>query len=355
ASAARFARRSRHHVVRQHRERAATRQGRTVTRLRRHLGQALGGGARSADDGRVWLSGLRSRAVVRTSGARRNVASDHRQGASRHGANPGDARRAQEAERPRARRDRRLALGARGRHPARDPAVGEGDQGRWNQGERVTYGETLMPHLLRHLLGLLLAIAASVAAAQGYPAKPLRLIIPFSPGGSNDIVGRMAAAQLGERLGQPVIVDNRTGAGGTIGTEAAAKASPDGYTLFLVSVAHAFNTAIYKKLPYDPVKSFVPVAMLGTGPAVLVVYPGLPANSLQELIALAKQKPGQLNYASAGVGSFLHLAAELFRLQAGISLTHVPYKGAAPATVDVIAGQAQLCVASIITLPPHLP
>jgi len=218
----------------------------------------------------------------------------------------------------------------------------------------VTYGETLMPHLLRHLLGLLLAIAASVAAAQGYPAKPLRLIIPFSPGGSNDIVGRMAAAQLGERLGQPVIVDNRTGAGGTIGTEAAAKASPDGYTLFLVSVAHAFNTAIYKKLPYDPVKSFVPVAMLGTGPAVLVIYPGLPASSLQELIALAKQKPGQLNYASAGVGSFLHLAAELFRLQAGVSLTHVPYKGAAPATVDVIAGQAQLCVASIITLLPHI-
>jgi len=211
-----------------------------------------------------------------------------------------------------------------------------------------------MAHLLRPLLGLALAIVASVAAGQGYPAKPLRLIIPFSPGGSNDIVGRMAAAQLGERLGQPVIVDNRTGAGGTIGTEAAAKSPPDGYTLFLVSVGHAFNASIYKKLPYDPVKSFVPVAMLGTGPAVLVVYPGLPANSLQELIALAKQKPGQLNYASAGVGSFLHLAAELFRLQAGVSLTHVPYKGAGPATVDVMAGQAQLCVASIITVLPHI-
>jgi len=208
--------------------------------------------------------------------------------------------------------------------------------------------------LLRNSLGLLLALFASAAAAQGYPAKPLRLIIPFSPGGSNDIVGRMAAAQLGERLGQPVIVDNRTGAGGTIGTEAAAKSPPDGYTLFLASVAHAFNASIYKKLPYDPVKSFVPVAMLGTGPAVLVVYPGLPANSLQELIALAKQKPGQLNYASAGVGSFLHLAAELFRLQAGVALTHVPYKGAGPATVDVMAGQAQLCVASIITVLPHI-
>jgi len=153
----------------------------------------------------------------------------------------------------------------------------------------MTSGEQAMPSLLRNLLGLALAIFASAAAAQGYPAKPLRLIIPFSPGGSNDIVGRMAAAQLGERLGQPVIVDNRTGAGGTIGTEAAAKSPPDGYTVFLVSVAYAFNTSIYKKLPYDPVKSFVPVAMLGTGPAVLVVYPGLPASSLQELIALAKQ------------------------------------------------------------------
>jgi tripartite-type tricarboxylate transporter receptor subunit TctC len=218
----------------------------------------------------------------------------------------------------------------------------------------MTSGEKAMPCLLRNLLGLALAIIAPLAAAQGYPAKPVKLIIPFSPGGSNDIVGRMAAAQLGERLGQPVIVDNRTGAGGTIGTEAAAKSPPDGYTVFLVSVAYAFNTSIYKKLPYDPVKSFVPVAMLGTGPAVLVVYPGLPANSLQELIALAKQKPGQLNYASAGVGSFLHLAAELFRLQAGVALTHVPYKGAGPATVDVMAGQAQLCVASIITVLPHI-
>ena len=211
-----------------------------------------------------------------------------------------------------------------------------------------------MRSLLRTALGLALALAAPIAAAQAYPSKPVRLIIPFAPGGANDIIGRMVAAQLGERLGQPVIVDNRAGASGIIGTEAVAKAAPDGYTLLLASTPHAFGPALRKNLPYDPVKSFVPVAMLGTGPAVLSVYPGLPVNSLPELIALARQKPGQLNYASAGVGSFLHLAAELFRLQAGIVLTHVPYKGAGPAMVDVIAGQAQLCVTSIIAAIPHI-
>ena len=211
-----------------------------------------------------------------------------------------------------------------------------------------------MRRLLHGCLALALAGVASAAAAQVSPAKPVKLIIPFPPGGSNDIVGRMSAAQLAERLGQQVVVDNRGGAGGTIGTDIAAKSPPDGYTLLLISTAYAFNTSIYKKLPYDPATAFVPVAMLGTGPAVLVVYPGLPVNSVQELIALAKQKPGQLNNATAGVGSFQHLASELFRLEAGIDLTHVPYKGGGPAMVDLIGGQAQVSVGSLIQMLPHI-
>jgi tripartite-type tricarboxylate transporter receptor subunit TctC len=199
------------------------------------------------------------------------------------------------------------------------------------------------------------ALAVPLAQAQApYPSKPVRLIIPFPPGGSNDIVGRMVATQLAERLGQQVVVDNRGGAGGIIGTELAARAAPDGYTLLLVSVAYAYNTSLYKKLPYDPIKSFTPVAMLGTGPVALAVYAGLPANSVRELIALAKEKPGALQYASAGVGTFQHLAGELFRIQAGINVVHVPYKGGGPATMDVIAGHAHYSTGSLIQYLPHL-
>jgi tripartite-type tricarboxylate transporter receptor subunit TctC len=208
--------------------------------------------------------------------------------------------------------------------------------------------------LLRTSLALLLAIVASAAAAQGYPARPVRLIIPFPPGGSNDIVGRMVAAQLGDRLGQQVVADNRGGAGGTIGTELAARAQADGYTLLLISTAYAFNTSIYKKLPYDPVRSFTPVALLGSGPGVLVVNPTLPVNSVAELIALAKERPGKLNNASAGIGSFQHLASELFRLQAGIQWLHVPYKGGGPAMMDLMAGQADASVGSLIQMLPHI-
>ncbi len=207
---------------------------------------------------------------------------------------------------------------------------------------------------LRCGAALLLATLASVAAAQGYPTRPVRLIIPFPPGGSNDIVGRMIAAQLGERLGQTMVVDNRGGAGGTIGTELAAKSQADGYTLLLISTAYAFNTSIYKKLPYDPVKSFAPVALLGSGPGVLVVNPALPVNSVAGLIAFAKERPGKLNNASAGVGSFQHLASELFRIQAGIEWLHVPYKGGGPAMMDLMAGQADASVGSLIQMLPHI-
>jgi tripartite-type tricarboxylate transporter receptor subunit TctC len=207
---------------------------------------------------------------------------------------------------------------------------------------------------LRGSIALLLVGFASVAVAQGYPTRPVRLIIPFPPGGSNDIVGRMIAAQLGERLGQTMVVDNRGGAGGTIGTELAAKAPADGYTLLLISTAYAFNTSIYKKLPYDPVRSFTPVALLGSGPGVLVVNPALPVNSVRDLIALARERPGKLNNASAGIGSFQHLASELFRIQANIEWLHVPYKGGGPAMMDLIAGQADASVGSLIQMLPHI-
>ena len=200
---------------------------------------------------------------------------------------------------------------------------------------------------------LLLALFTTTAAAQSYPGKPVRLIIPFPPGGSNDVVGRMIAFQLAERLGRQVVADNQGGAGGIIGTDAAAKAAPDGHTLLLISVAYAFGASMYK-LPYDPATAFAPVALLGTGPVVLAVTAKLPVNSLKELIALAKGKPGELNYASAGVGSFQHLASSLFKLQSGLDIVHIPFKGGGPAMMDVIAGNTQIAIGSLIQTLPHI-
>ncbi len=200
---------------------------------------------------------------------------------------------------------------------------------------------------------LILAVLAPMVSAQTYPARPVRLIVPFPPGGSNDIVGRMIAVQLTERLGKQVVVDNRGGAGGTIGTEIALRSQPDGYTLLIISVAYSYNPALYK-LPYDPVKATAPVAMIGSGPNALVVFPGLPVNSLKDLIALAKAKPGQLNNANAGVGSFQHLSSELFKLMAGINIVQVPFKGGGPALVAVMGGQAQLTIGSLIQMLPQV-
>ncbi len=191
------------------------------------------------------------------------------------------------------------------------------------------------------------------AAAQTYPNKPVRLIVPFPPGGSNDVVGRMIAAQLSTRLDKPVIVENQGGAGGLIGTEMAARSQPDGYTLLLVSVAYAFIPAIYK-LPYDPATAFAPVAILGAGPVVIAVTSKLPVNSVKELIALAKEKPGELNYATAGVGSFQHLASELFKLRAGVDIVHIPFKGGGPAMMDVIAGNTQIAIGSLVQMLPQI-
>jgi tripartite-type tricarboxylate transporter receptor subunit TctC len=181
----------------------------------------------------------------------------------------------------------------------------------------------------------------------------VRLIVPFPPGGSNDVVGRIVATGLGERLGKQVLVDNRGGAGGVLGTEAAANAAPDGYTLLVISLAHTVNPGLYK-LKYDPIKSFVPVAMLGSGANVLCVHPSVPVNTLAELLALAKEKPGTLNYATAGSGSFQHMGSELFKLMAGIDIVHVPFRGGGPAMIDVVGGHSQIVLSSLIQTMPHI-
>ncbi len=212
-----------------------------------------------------------------------------------------------------------------------------------------------MSGLLSRLLkaaAVLLALTAG-ATADEYPSRQIRLIIPFPPGGSNDVVGRLVARHLSDQLGQQVYVDNRGGAGGTIGTDIAAKAAPDGYTLLVVSLAHAVNPWLYK-LPYDHDKAFVPVASFGSGTNVLAVNPELPVHSVAELIALAKAKPGQLNYASAGVGSFQHLGGELFKLLAGVDIVHVPFRGGGPAMIDVIGGHTKIMFSSLIQTTPHL-
>jgi tripartite-type tricarboxylate transporter receptor subunit TctC len=202
-------------------------------------------------------------------------------------------------------------------------------------------------------LGALLALTA-VVAAQDYPTKPVRLIIPFPPGGSNDVVGRVFATKLAERLGKQVIVDNRgAGAGGIVGTEVAHGAPPDGYTILIISLAHAVNPWLYK-LPYDPIKGFTPIAMLGSGPVVLVVNPELPVKSVKELVDLAKQQPGKLQYASAGIGSFQHLSGELFKLTAGTNILHVPFKGGGPAMIDVIGGHTKVMFSSLVQTTPHI-
>jgi tripartite-type tricarboxylate transporter receptor subunit TctC len=204
-------------------------------------------------------------------------------------------------------------------------------------------------------LGLLLMVSAwcAPAAADDYPSRPIRLLIPFPPGGSNDVVGRIVANQLGQKLGQTVFVDNRAGAGGVVGTDVAAKAAPDGYTLLIVSIAHAVDPFIYKET-FDPIKDFVPVAILATGTNVLTVNPNVPVHSVKELLELAKAKPGFLNYASAGIGSFQNLSGELFKVMAGVDIVHVPYKGGGPSMLAVIAGEAQVMFSSIVQTVPNI-
>ena len=198
---------------------------------------------------------------------------------------------------------------------------------------------------------VLLPFSSALAASDAYPNKPVRLIIAFAPGGSTDIVGRLIATKLSERLGKQVVPENRSGAGGTVGTEMVMKAEPDGHTLLFTSAALAINPLLFK-VPYDPVKSFVPIAKMGDGPVVLTVHPGVPANSVKELIALAKKQPGKMVSAAAGSGSFMHLATELFKMMAGIDIKIVQFKGGGPAMIDTMGGHSQI---SLGTLTQSLP
>jgi tripartite-type tricarboxylate transporter receptor subunit TctC len=216
-------------------------------------------------------------------------------------------------------------------------------------------GENGMGSLLNRLagvLGLLFALTLAVAA-QDYPVKPVRIIVPFAPGGINDLVGRLLATHLTERLGKQVIVENRSGAGGVVGSELVANAPKDGHTLLIASIAHAVNPSLYK-LPYHPVDAFAPVAIVLSSPNALAVNRDLPVQTLKEFVALAKQKPGELQYASGGVGGSLHLGFELFKATAGIDLLHVPFRGAGPAIIDVTGGHTQAIIATITTIAPHV-
>jgi len=193
------------------------------------------------------------------------------------------------------------------------------------------------------------------ACAQEYPRKAIRLIVPFAPGGGNDTVARAIAQSAGASLGQPVVVDNRAGAGGMLGAELAAKSPPDGYTLFLGGVgSHAVNPNLHAKLPYDPVKDFAPITLIASAPSVLVVNPSLPARTLAEFTALAKASPGRINYASNGNGSSAQLAAVLYESMAGVQMVHVPYKGLAPALVDLLAGEVQAMFSSVVAIVPNI-
>jgi tripartite-type tricarboxylate transporter receptor subunit TctC len=198
------------------------------------------------------------------------------------------------------------------------------------------------------VLSFFLMVPMFSHADTNYPNHSVRLVIPFATGGSNDIVGRFIADQLSKRLGEPFVVDNRGGAGGTMGTDLVSKSKPDGYTLLLISTPHTANASLYKKLSYHPLKDFAPIARIGTAPQVISVYPGLPVKTLPELIAYAKARPGQVNFVSSGVGSSQHLVTEMFASQADLQLVHVPYKGAGAALADVAAGHAQISVGTIL-------
>jgi len=206
------------------------------------------------------------------------------------------------------------------------------------------------------LVACALALSLSaLAGAQDFPSKPIRLIVPFPPGGGNDTVARAIAQQASPALGQPIVVDNRPGAGGIVGAELAAKAPADGYTLFLGGVgSHAVNPNLHSKLPYDPVKDFAPITLLASAPSVLVVNPSVPAHSLAEFTAYARANPGKLNFASNGNGSSAQLAAVMYESMAGVTMVHVPYKGLGPALTDLLSGRVQLMFSSIVAIVPHI-
>jgi len=197
------------------------------------------------------------------------------------------------------------------------------------------------------VVALSLALAATAALAQDYPTRPIHMIVPYPPGGGTDIVARVITEPLGQALGQPIVIDNRGGAAGNVGTEAAARATPDGYTMLFTLSSHTINPKLYAKLPFDVEKDFVPIGLAANIPQILVANPSLPVNNVQELIAYAKANPGKLNFASVGTGSPGHIAGELFKLKTGVDIVHVPYKGGGPAVTDTLGGQVQLLFVSM--------
>ena len=207
----------------------------------------------------------------------------------------------------------------------------------------------------RALAILLFAGGCAGALAQDWPSKPIRFIAPNLPGGPTDILARLIGQKLAESLGQPVVIENRAGAAGNIGTEAAAKAPPDGYTLVTGNNAtFGANVSLYKRLGFDPVRDFAPVIFVATQPNILVVHPSLPVTNVKELIALAKARPGQLNYSGSGMGAAAHLAAELFKSMTATNIVHIPYKSAAPALTDLMAGETQLMFATSLSVIQHI-
>lgn len=216
-------------------------------------------------------------------------------------------------------------------------------------------GRTGMRLLMKAAAAVVAAACAlaSPASAQDYPAKPVRMILPFAPGGSTDLIARLVAAQLSDRLGKQFTVENRPGAGGTLGTEVVLNSQPDGYTLLVVSMAHAVNPWLYN-LKYEMTKDFTPIAIFGTVASALVVHPSVPANSVKELLDLAKAKPNTIHMGDAGVGSFQHLAVANFAYMAGINIVEVPFKGGGPALVDLLGGHSQAMISALISSVPHV-
>ena len=212
--------------------------------------------------------------------------------------------------------------------------------------------------MLSRLIAALAALAAlamaPLAQAKDYPNKAIRFVVPFAPGGGTDIIGRVIAQALIETLGQPVVVDNRGGAGSTLGTEIVAKSPTDGYTILFGNISLAFNATLYTKLRYDTIRDLAPISLSAVQPNILVVHPGLPAKNLREFIELARANPGKYNYASAGTGSGTHLAAELLKLQTRIDIVHVPYKGTGPALTDLLGGQINMMVSTFASALPHV-
>ena len=215
-------------------------------------------------------------------------------------------------------------------------------------------GAARIPRLAVWIAVVWCAWQAPAVAQQPYPVKPVRIISPYPPGGGNDTLCRAIAAKLSENLKQQVIVDNRPGANAIIGTELAARAAPDGYTIVLIPSGHAVNATLYKKLPYDSIKDFTPITLVGSSPLVLAVHPSIPVKNVRDLIALAKARPGQLTYSSSGVGSSGHLAGAMFETMTGTSMVHIPYKGMALAITDIIGGQVYMTFGTSLSVVPHV-